>query len=118
MKELYPIDSLITSVSPTLPKLSRKNSTIAVYVYYNCERRQYLIENYFKKIQNENGTVPEELMKRVTTNTEGFGVSILLTSLNVPAKQVYLDYQARGAIEEMFDAHKNALGFDMKYEAS
>jgi hypothetical protein len=26
-------------------------------------------------------------------------------------------YKTRWAIEEMFDTHKNTLGFDMKYEA-
>ena len=89
-----------------------------LYVYYDCERRQYLMENYFRKIQEKDGTVSDELMEQVTLDTAGFGVSILLTSLEADAKQVYLDYKARWAIEEMFDTHKNTLGFTMNYEVS
>jgi hypothetical protein len=89
-----------------------------LYVYYDCERRQYLMENYFKKILDKDGNVPDELMKQAAAETAHFGVSILLTSLNVSEKQVYLDYKARWAIEQMFDTHKNTLGFDMKYEVS
>jgi hypothetical protein len=89
-----------------------------LYVYYDNERRQYLMENYFKKIQDKEGTVAEELMDQAVAETADYGVSMLLTTLEVPAKQVYLDYKARWAIEEMFDAHKNTLGFDMRYEAS
>jgi len=89
-----------------------------LYVYYDNERRQYLMENYFKKIMGKDGTVSDELMGQVTSDTAGFGVSMLLTSLDTQAKQVYLDYKTRWAIEEMFDTHKNTLGFDMKYEAS
>jgi hypothetical protein len=62
--------------------------------------------------------VPDELMDQVAADTAGFGVSMLLTSLDATAKQAYLDYKARWEIEEMFDTHKNTLGFDMKYEAS
>jgi transposase len=90
----------------------------SLYVYYDCERRQHLMENYFKKIQSKDGTVPEELMEQVAAKTAGLGVSALLTSLSTPAQQIYLDYKTRWAIEQMFDTHKNTLGFDMKYEAS
>ena len=76
------------------------------------------MENYFRKIQEKDGTVPDELMEQVTADTSGFGVSILLTSLEADAKHVYLDYKARWAIEEMFDTHKNTLGFTMNYEVS
>ena len=89
-----------------------------LYVYYDTERRQYLMENYFKKIQEKDGTVADELMEQVTADTASFGVSILLSRLEASAKQVYLDYKARWAIEEMFDTHKNTLGFDMNYEVS
>ena len=89
-----------------------------IYVYYDCERRQYLMENYFRKKEGKNGNIPEELMGQVPYDTADFGVSILLTSLKTEAMQVYLDYKARWAIEEMFDTHKNTLGFDMNYETS
>jgi len=89
-----------------------------LYVYYDTERRQYLMENYFKKIQEKDGTVADELMEKVTADTAGFGVSILLSRLEATPKQIYLDYKARWAIEEMFDTHKNTLSFDMNYEVS
>jgi hypothetical protein len=89
-----------------------------LYVFYDNERRQYLIENYMRKKMDSDGTVPDELMGQVIADTECMGVSMLLTSLEASAKQVYLDFKARWEIEEMFDSHKNTLGFDMKYEAS
>jgi hypothetical protein len=89
-----------------------------LYVYYDCERRQTQMEGYFQKIEGGDGSVPDGIMGQVAADTAGFGVSMLLTSLDAPAKQVYLDYKARWAIEEMFDTHKNTLGFDMKYETS
>jgi hypothetical protein len=89
-----------------------------VYAYYDCERRQYLMEGYLNKLQGDDGSVPDELMDQVMADTAGFGVSFLLTSLDTTAKQAYLDYKTRWEIEAMFDTHKNTLGFDMKYEAS
>jgi len=89
-----------------------------LYVFYDNERRQYLMENYMRKKQNKDGLIPDELMPQVIADTASFGVSMLLTSLDVPAKQVYLDYKTRWEIEAMFDTHKNTLGFNMKYETS
>jgi len=89
-----------------------------LYVFYDNERRQYLMENYFKKVQDKDGLVPEELMNQVIAETASLGVSFLLTSLDAPPRQIYLDYKARWEIEAMFDTHKNTLGFDMRYEAS
>ena len=87
-----------------------------VYVYYDSERRSFLLNNYYSKYQDNE--VPDEDMPQVIADTANMGVSMLLTSLNATPKQVYLDYKSRWAIESMFDAHKNTLGFDMKYEIS
>jgi transposase len=89
-----------------------------IYIFYDNERRQYLMENYFRKAELKGEAAMDESIEKIAADTAGFGVSILLTSLPVSAKQVYLDYKARWEIEEMFDTHKNTLGFDMKYEAS
>jgi transposase len=88
-----------------------------ICIFYDCERRQYLMENYFRKIQNKDGTVPKELVAAIADDTAQLGVTMLITSMkdNSP-EQIYLDYKMRWAIEEMFDTHKNTLGFDMKYE--
>lgn len=89
-----------------------------VFVYYDSERRQDLMNSYFNKLKIKSEEIPDEMMPQVIRDTETLGVSILLTSLDTSAKQVYLDYKTRWAIEDMFDTHKNVLGFDMKYETS
>ena len=43
---------------------------------------------------------------------------MLLTKSDASANDTYLNYKNRCEIGEMFDAHKNTLGFDMKYETS
>ena len=97
--------------------VSKKYNGCRVCVYYDCERRQQLMENYFRKIQDEDGNVPEAAQASIPCDTESFGVTMLLTSTkDVSPRQVYLDYKARWGIEEMFDTHKNTLGFNMKYE--
>jgi hypothetical protein len=96
---------------------SEKFSNCRVCVYYDCERRQQLMENYFRKIRDDEGNVPEEAQKSIPGDTEAFGVTMLFTNIkNVSSRQIYLDYKTRWAIEEMFDTHKNTLGFNMKYE--
>ncbi len=89
-----------------------------VYIYYDSERKQYLMENYMRKKQDKDGSIPDELIEQVIADTESLGVTMLLTRLNASAKEVYLNFKARWDIEEMFDSHKNTLGFDMKYETS
>ena len=97
--------------------VSKKFNGCRICVYYDCERRQQLMENYLRKIQDDNGNVPEEVQASIFSDTESLGITMLLTSIQgLPARQVYLDYKARWAIEEMFDTHKNTLGFNMKYE--
>lgn len=88
-----------------------------ICVYYDCERRQYLMENYFRKMRDKDGYVPEDLSTSVVADTAAFGVTMLITSMKDSPQQVYFGYKTRWAIEEMFDTHKNTLGFDMKYEA-
>ena len=98
--------------------VSKKFSGCRVCVYYDCERRQQLMENYLRKIQDGDGNVPEEAQASIPCDTESFGITMLLTSIkDVSARQIYLDYKARWSIEEMFDTHKNTLGFNMKYES-
>ena len=89
-----------------------------MHVYYDNERRQYLMENYMKKKQDKDGLIPDELMSQVVADTECLGVTMLLSRFDAPAKDVYLNYKTRWEIEEMFDSHKNTLGFDMSYETS
>ena len=43
---------------------------------------------------------------------------MLLTNLSASTDEVYRDYKSRWEIEEMFDTHKNTLGFKMNYETS
>ena len=95
-----------------------RHSGCRLYVYYDNERRQYLMENYMRKMQDEDGTVPDELMDKVPADTESLGVTFLLAKFDASPKEVYLNYKTRWEIEEMFDSHKNTLGFDMKYESS
>jgi transposase len=90
-----------------------------VCVFYDSERRQYLMENYFRKVQNKGGSLPENIVSSVASDTASLGVTMLITSMKGSSpEQIYLDYKTRWAIEEMFDTHKNTLGFDMKYEAN
>jgi hypothetical protein len=87
-----------------------------VCVYYDCERRQYLMENYFRKAGEKDGSSSAEAATTAAADTAPFGVTMLITSMKNSPRDVYLDYKTRWAIEEMFDTHKNTLGFDMKYE--
>ena len=96
----------------------RKFAGCKVYVYYDNERRQYLMENYMKKKQDKDGLIPDDLMSQVVADTECFGVTMLLAKSDASAKDTYLNYKTRWEIEDMFDSHKNTLGFDMKYETS
>jgi len=89
-----------------------------VHVYYDNERRQYLMENYMRKKQDKEGLIPDELMSKVIAETESLGVTMLLSRCDASAKDVYLNYKTRWEIEAMFDSHKNTLGFDMNYETS
>ncbi|MDR1200729.1 MAG: transposase [Tannerellaceae bacterium] len=87
-----------------------------ICVYYDCERRQYLMENYFRNAEEKDGSLSEEAAMTVASDTATLGVTALLTSMKSSPRDIYLDYKTRWAVEEMFDTHKNTLGFDMKYE--
>jgi transposase len=87
-----------------------------VCVYYDCERRQHLMENYFRKAREKDGSLSAEAEKSAATDTASFGVTMLIMSMKSSPRHVYLDYKTRWAIEEMFNTHTNTLGFDMKYE--
>ena len=45
-------------------------------------------------------------------------MTILLNNLDSSPEDIYRDYKSRWEIEEMFDTHKNTLGFKMNYETS
>jgi transposase len=54
-----------------VPQLLYKNCKL--YVFYDCGRRQYLLENYFRKLEAKYGVVPQDLMGQVVSDTAGFG---------------------------------------------
>jgi len=92
---------------------SKRFAGCKVYVYYDYQRHQYLTENYMKK------DLTEEQESNLLEDTKKFGVSILLTNIgDRDARQIYYDDKTRWLIEEMFDTHKNTLGFKMNYETS
>lgn len=95
---------------------SERHTGCKVCIFYDNERRKDLIENFYKENQNGDGELPEEIQADLYNLTKSFGVSLLLTNLNSDAIKIFHDYKTRWNIEEMFDHHKNTLGFDMRYE--
>jgi len=95
---------------------SFKHTGCKVHIFYDNERRKDLIENYYLQNQDENGNLPENLQTTVYEDTKLFGVTFLLTNISITPELIYKDYKTRWAIEEMFDTHKNTLGFKMNYE--
>ena len=94
---------------------SKKHDGCRTYVYYDNERHQYLQENYFNRLnqdENKPGSSPEQIVR----DTERLGVTMLLSNLQTTPDEIYCDYKSRWEIEEMFDTHKNTLGFKMNYE--
>lgn len=75
-----------------------------------------MIENFYRQKQNDDGELPEDVQADLYNLTKNFGVSLLLTSLDYDAITIFHKYKTRWDIEEMFDHHKNTLGFDMRYE--
>ena len=96
---------------------SKKHEGCKTLVFYDNERHQYLQESYFNRINRESGDdYPSQ--DKIVSDTERLGVTMLLTNLSVAPEEVYRDYKSRWEIEEMFDTHKNTLGFKMNYETS
>ena len=96
---------------------SRKHSGCKTNVFYDNERHQFLQENYFNslsRVSDDSYPSPEQIVN----DTERFGVTMLLNNLESSPEEIYRDYKSRWEIEEMFDTHKNTLGFKMNYEAS
>ena len=98
---------------------SVKHKNCKVHVFYDNERHQYLQENYFNRLNRNNSDdssypSPEQIVQ----DTERLGVTILLSNLTSASDEIYRDYKSRWEIEEMFDTHKNTLGFHMNYETS
>jgi hypothetical protein len=96
--------------------LSKQYSKCKICIYYDNERRKDLIENFYRQKQDDTGELPEDVRADLYNSTKNFGVSLLLTNLDCDAITVFHDYKTRWDIEEMFDHHKNTLGFDMRYE--
>jgi transposase len=94
----------------------KKYESCKICIFYDLGRRQYLMENYFRKNMEVDGTLPYEIESTAADDTATFGVTMLLTSMKKTPQNIYLDYKSRWDIEEMFDAHKNTLGFNMSYE--
>jgi hypothetical protein len=95
---------------------SKQYKNCKVCIFYDNERRKDLIENFYNKKQNEDGELPIDIQADLYNLTKNFGVSLLLTNLDHEAEMIYHHYKTRWDIEEMFDHHKNTLGFDMRYE--
>jgi len=93
---------------------SGKHNGCKVHVFYDNERHRYLQENYFNRLSKVNDT--DISSERILRETGHFGVSILLNNRNAGPEEIYRDYKSRWEIEEMFDTHKNTLGFNMSYE--
>jgi hypothetical protein len=95
---------------------SELHTKCKICIFYDNERRKDLIENFYRQKQNNDGVLPEDVQADLYNLTKNFGVSFLLTSLDYDAITIFHDYKTRWDIEEMFDHHKNTLGFDMRYE--
>lgn len=95
---------------------SDRHSKCKICIFYDNERRKDLIENFYRQKQNDDGELPEDVQADLYNLTKNFGVSLLLTSLDYDAITIFHKYKTRWDIEEMFDHHKNTLGFDMRYE--
>ena len=96
---------------------SKKFKGCKTSAYYDNERHHYLQENYFNRLSQRDGEPlpsPEQIIK----DTERMGVTMLFNNMASSAEEIYRDYKSRWEIEEMFDTHKNTLGFKMNYEAS
>ena len=105
---------------------SGKHDGCKVHVFYDNKRHRYLQENYFNRLSRANDTdISSEKILQETghfdvsillTNRKAEGVSILLNNRKAEPEEIYRDYKSRWEIEEMFDTHKNTLGFNMSYE--
>jgi len=96
---------------------SKKHKGCKTHIFYDNERHQYLQENYFNRLSSNEGE-PYPSPEQIVKDTERFGVTILLNNLASSPEDIYRDYKSRWEIEEMFDTHKNTLGFKMNYETS
>ena len=93
---------------------SGKHSGCKVHVFYDNERHRYLQENYINRLSRGNDT--DISSERIIRETGHFGVSMLLNNRKAAPEEIFRDYKSRWEIEEMFDTHKNTLGFKMSYE--
>jgi len=96
---------------------SKRHKGCKTYVFYDNERHQSLQENYFNRLElKDDEDYPSQ--EQIVKDTERLGVTILLSNLSSTPDEIYRDYKSRWEIEEMFDTHKNTLGFKMNYETS
>jgi hypothetical protein len=96
---------------------SKKHKGCRTHVFYDNERHQYLQESYFNQFNHKDDDfMPTQ--EQIVQDTERLGVTMLLNNLSSTPEEIYRDYKSRWEIEEMFDTHKNTLGFKMNYETS
>lgn len=93
-----------------------KFANTKIYVFYDYDRREQLKSNYYAKLNCRGNSIPDEIKDEVFADVDKLGVSLLLANVNQTPQEIYYNYKTRWEIEEMFDTHKNTLGFKMKYE--
>lgn len=93
----------------------------SVYAYFDQDRRRELLGNYYRRNNIKESFLTEKQQQQIDEDTKYFGVTFLVSNgiegLWKP-ELIFRQYKKRWNIEEMFDTHKNTLGFTMKYEAS
>lgn len=93
----------------------------SVYAYFDKDQRRELISNYYRKNNISEEFLSEKEQELIDEETKYFGITFLVSNgidgLWKP-ELIYRQYKKRWNIEEMFDTHKNTLGFTMKYEAT
>jgi transposase len=88
-----------------------------VLVFYDRERNKYLYDYYLARLAKKyDDDIPDTVIDQIDRDTKMFGVTMLMTSMDIPARDIFYSYKARWAIEEMFDSMKNTLSFTMDYE--
>ena len=93
----------------------------SVYAYFDKDQRRELISNYYRKNNISEEFLSEKEQELIDEETKYFGITFLVSNgidgLWKP-ELIYRQHKKRWNIEEMFDTHKNTLGFTMKYEAT
>jgi len=93
----------------------------SVYAYFDQDQRRELIGNYYRRNNVHEEFLSAKEQEHIDEETKYYGVTFLVSNgiegLWKP-ELIYRQYKKRWNIEEMFDTHKNTLGFTMKYETT